>query len=353
MGKHADGRGLYLIVRPMGRVWAFIFTAPSGKRREMHLGHADAIGLKDARGLADQARLSLKHGTDPLDARNAVRTQAQEAEVSQRRAKATQEATLRRVCRAYHERIEGTFRNHKHRAQWIASLENHVFGALGDKPIATVTPTALLDLLQPLVIQSPETGRRVRQRLESVFDDAALRGLCIGNPAAVIRRQLKQKREKGHFRALPYAELPALLKAIRTLPGTAARAFEFTALTAGRTSEVLGLTWAEIGNGETWTVPARRMKAGEPHIVHLSCPARAILARQRGVGRKYVFSSPINSDKPISNMAMLTLLRRLNVADKTTVHGLRAAFSTWANEHGFRPDVIEACLAHREGDRVR
>jgi integrase len=153
-----------------------------------------------------------------------------------------------------------------------------------------------------------------------------------------------------------YKAVPAFVKRLRDRPGTAARALEFALLTVARTSEVLELTPGEIDEAACiWRVPAERMKGGEEHVVHLSPRALEIFADVQGLCGTYVFASPRARDKTLSNMAMLQLLRSMGVAKETTVHGLcRASFSTWAYETGAaRPDVIEACLAHREADRVK
>src|SRR5581483_7387349 len=138
--------------------------------------------------------------------------------------------------------------------------------------------------------------------------------------------------------------------------GIAARCLEFAVLSAARTNEAIGAEWPEFDlNASVWVAPAARMKAGEPHTVYLSARALEILAGQRGLDKRWVFPSPQLNDKPLSNMAMLTMLDRMGAREQTTVHGLcRATFSTWANEtDAARPDVIEACLAHREADRVK
>ena len=189
-----------------------------------------------------------------------------------------------------------------------------------------------------------------------VFDDAVIRKLVAVNPCKSITKTLGKKRQhKTHFAALPYAEAPALIVRLNTLPGNAARALQFAMLTAARTGEIIGMTWDELSkDGATWTVPASRMKAGEEHTVALSPLAREVLDRMPRRKTQLVFPSP-EHDAPMSSMGMLMLLRRLEVEKKTTVHGLcRSTFSTWANDLNIaRSDVIEACLAHRESDRVK
>jgi integrase len=262
----------------------------------------------------------------------------------------------------------------KHGAQWIASLENHIPASIWHKPIAEVEAPELLAALRDIKPHErarrhtgnslPETVQRIRQRLEAVFEDAIFHKHYTSNPAAAIRRKMREaqgKRERGAFTALPYRESPALLAALRKVEGIAARCLEFAVLTTARTSEALQAEWSEFDlSAGLWVVPASKMKAGEPHAVYLSPRALAIVEAQRGMDTVYVFPSPVTvgtekKGKPLSNMAMLNVLGRMGMRDRTTVHGLcRATFSTWANETGAaRPDVIEACLAHEESDKVR
>jgi integrase len=164
------------------------------------------------------------------------------------------------------------------------------------------------------------------------------------------------KRERGQFAALAYREAPAFMARFREQKGIAACSLEFAMLTAARTGEVLGATWPEFDLlAGVWLMPGERMKGGEDHTVHLVPRALEILAEQKRLGATYFFPSPVLDDSPLSNMGMLTLLKRMDMQDATTVHGLcRATFSTWANETGAaRGDVIEACLAHKEADKIR
>lgn len=354
-GKHADGAGLFLIVRGSSRAWVLRYTAPDGRRREYGLGKLDKVGLKQARDAAAEARVKISRGLDPVEEKQALRAAGAQMRAAATRVRTTEQATLRRVLRAYHEKHVEPALTEKHGRQWLASVEAHVPRTILDKPIAEIKAGELLDALQPLFVTVPETARRVRQRLDTVFDDAVLRNLAPTNPAKIIARKLRQKHDKGHFRALPADKVHELVAQVRALPSTSARALEFAILNAARTSEVLNMEWSELSaDGATWTVPAARMKSRAVHAVHLSPAARAVLDRVRGLSKRWPFRSP-NRDAPLSNMAMLILLRRLNVDQETTVHGVaRATFSTWAYETGVaRPDVIEACLAHKEQDRIK
>jgi integrase len=202
-----------------------------------------------------------------------------------------------------------------------------------------------------------DTAQRVRRRLDEVFDEAIEQGTVGLNPVADLRAKLR--RENNPPRCIPrsaldYREVAAFVRDVRAQPGIAASCLEFTILTAARTGESVGAKWSEFDlDAALWTVPAERMKAGEPHTVHLSERARAILSEMKMLGSPFVFPTVSDQGRPLSNMAMLALLKRMNRTD-ITVHGFRATFSTWANETGAaRPDVIEACLAHREVDKIR
>jgi integrase len=364
-GTYSDGGNLILRVQGNSSTWVFRYTAAGGQRREMGLGacyrnnpQQAGASLSQARAKAVVARATLAEGTDPIDDRDARRAAARELEAAKRISARQEELTLARVARGYHERVVEPVRTAKHSTQWISSLENHVPTTLWRKPIAAVTAPELLDFLAELQSKVPETASRIRQRLESVFDDAEFRGACTGNPARAIRRKLKEGkrgREQGHFASLPFARVPAFVEALRAQDAIAARCLEFTLLTVARTSETVGAVWSEfdLASG-VWTVPAARMKGGEAHIVYLSPRATAIVQQQAQFRSKYVFACPTSSSRPLSNMSMLMQLRRMNLQEQTTVHGLRATFSTWAYENDMaRGDVIEACLAHKEEDRVK
>jgi integrase len=368
VGELRDGAGLILRVKAKSASWIFPFTAPSGRRRELGLGSADraslaaaGVSLKRARKKADEARdlLDRTPPVDPIDAKAADRQTARKAEAERKAAAKAERATLCRVARAYHESAIEPSRTYVHSKEWIASLERHVPKRLWSAPIDEVTAPELLAALADVVARYPETGRRVRQRLEAVFDDAQFHGLCGSNPATSIRRKLSEGRralERGRFRALSYKELPAFLAELRKVEGISARALEFAVLCAARTSEIRFARWAEFDmEREVWTVPAARMKGKQEHLVHLSDRAMELLKGQRGIGEEYVFPSPTNVRKPLSSMGMLMCLRRLGVSGKSTVHGMaRASFSTWAYEAaGAREEIVEACLAHKEADRVR
>lgn len=389
-GALSDGGGLWLMVRAAGtsasggrisaiNAWVFRYTSPDGRRREMGLGvcYRDSLAqagesLTAARDAAHKARELLREGVDPIMARDQAKQAADTLRAAELATKAQiarrQAQTLARVAREYHARVIEPSRTDKHAAQWITSLENHMPRSVWHAPIDSIEPPALLAALQAIKPHErarrhkgqsmPETVRRIRQRLDAVFEDAIFYKLCTSNPAAAVRRKLQEatgRRARGSFKALPYKEAPGFMARLRAAVGVSARCLELVVLTASRTSEALLAEWDEFDLDDgIWTIPGARMKAGEPHTVYLSPRALDVLAGMQGLHARWVFPQLRADDAPMSNMALLAVLDRMGERGRTTVHGLRATFSTWANETGAaRPDVIEACLAHEEANKVR
>jgi integrase len=222
-----------------------------------------------------------------------------------------------------------------------------------------IDTTAVLEVLQPLWASVPETASRLRGRIETVLDAARARGLIGQHEANPARWRghldkllpKRQKLTRGHHAAMPFAEVPDFMGRLRERDAVAARALEFTILTAARSGEVLGARWEEIDfERAVWTVPATRMKGGREHRVPLSSRALAILKRlDEARISEFVFPGQ-RQGKPLSGMAMEMILRRMN-ADGVTVHGFRSSFRDWCGEVSTFPrEVAEAALAHVAGD---
>ena len=172
-----------------------------------------------------------------------------------------------------------------------------------------------------------------------------------GNIANALPRRSKVRKVR-HHPAMPFDELPAFMACLREQHGIAARALEFTILTAARTGETTGATMAEIdATARVWTVPADRIKAEREHRVPLSARAIAIVEETATAGGRFIFPGA-RRGKPLSNMAMLSVLERMGRAN-VTVHGFRSTFKDWTSERtNFPREVSEAALAHIVGDKV-
>lgn len=351
-GMYADGGGLYLQVTESGaKSWIFRFML-NGRAREMGLGPVHAIGLADARQKATACRRLRLEGIDPIEARRAQRQQAQ--------LEAASAMTFKACAEAYIEAHRVGWRSPKHAAQWRSTLGAYAYPVFGDLPVRSVDVALVMKALEPIWAAKTETASRVRGRVQAVLDWATARGYRQGDNPARWRAHLENllpKRSKvqrvEHHPALPYGEIGEFMVAVRAEEGVAARAFEFAILTATRTAEVIGARWSEIDLAEKlWIIPAVRIKAGREHRVPLSAPVLAILQNINRVrDGDYVFPGG-KRGKPLSSMALLMLLRRMNRAD-LTVHGFRSTFRDWAAERtNFAREVAEMALAHVVSDKV-
>jgi integrase len=347
-GLHADGGGLYLQVGPTGaKSWSFIFQW-RGKRKQMGLGGLLTTTLGEARQQADAARRAVAKGINPIEARRLTRMGGN---------------TFGDVADELLRSIQSEWKNEKHRHQWSQSLEVAA-AALRPLDVDKITTEDVLDVLRPIWATKPETASRTRGRIERVLDAAKAKGLRIGdNPARwkghlAVLLPKRQKLTRGHHAAMPFGESADFLKLLRARPALAARALELTILTACRTGEVIGARIPEFDlANRVWIIPADRMKGRIEHRVPLNGAALALvnqlIAEQAddGIESEYLFPDG-SGEKPISNMAMNMLLRRMGQLTYT-VHGFRSTFRDWAGETTDHPrEVVEAALAHLVGNEV-
>jgi integrase len=336
-GRYADGNGLYVVVDDSGAKRWLLRIVIMGKRRDIGLGSVRLVPLADAREEAVRMRRKARDGEDPL---------------AERRRASLVVPTFREAAKTVHAAHAATFKNDKHKAQWLASLKADVFPLLGDVRVSVIQAGDVLKVLSPIWTTKPETARRLKQRIKVVMDWAKASGFRAGdNPVDGITRVLPKVRKAAeHHAALPFAQVPAFIQILRNVEANESTklAFEFLILTATRTSEALGARWDEIDReAQTWTIPAARIKAGREHRIPLSTRCLELLQRAEALaeGSPYVFHGR-SPNAPLSNMVFLMLLRRMKRED-ITAHGFRSAFRDWAAERTrFPRDVCEAALAH-------
>jgi integrase len=345
-GRHADGGGLYLVVGPgESRRWAFLYRF-AGKRREMGLGPVRDVSLAAAREKAAELRETLRLGRDPLDAERIVTPPP-----------ATPPTTFADVAERYIAAHEPAWRSPVHARQWRQTLVQHA-PEIWAMPVRDVETMHVLAALRPIWQTMPETAKRLRGRIARVLDAAKVEGLREGeNPARweghlALTLPPPKRLTRGHHAAMPYGEVPGFVHDLRTRHGLAPLALEFLILTAARSGEVRGMTWAEVDmDAALWTVPGERMKGGRTHRVPLVPRALDLLAFVRPVrdDEGHVFPSPRGG--VMSDMTLAAVLRRMGRDE--TVHGFRSSFRDWAGDHSTAPrEVIEAALAHLVGDET-
>ncbi|MEQ1941506.1 integrase arm-type DNA-binding domain-containing protein [Mesorhizobium sp. VNQ89] len=341
-GRHSDGGGLYLNVGPTGKKsWLFMWVPKGGKRREMGLGAYPTVKLAGARAKAAECRVAIEDGRDPI---------AEKAKQA--------EPTFGECVDLFISSIKSEWRNEKHQAQWKMTLSDAYCASLRPKLVSAISTEDVLSVLKPVWLGKNETASRLRGRIERVLEFAKVKGWRSGENPAAWRGNLRnllpkrQKLQRGHQPAMRYQDVPKFVERLRASEALAARALEFVVLTVGRSGEVLGATWSEIDFDEKlWNVPKERMKAGLAHTVPLSTPAMKMLNTLHE-HRTSEFVFPRTEDKPLSDMAMLMLLRRMKLKD-ITVHGFRSSFRDWCGDATTFPrEVAEAALAHKVGDET-
>ncbi|CTQ55361.1 Prophage CP4-57 integrase [Roseibium album] len=345
-GRHGDGNGLYLVVDPSGaRRWVVRVTVKGQKNRlgkplrtDFGLGGADLVSLQDARSQALEYRRLARQGLHPrFNARKEI-------------------PTFEELARQVHIDRKPTWKNEKHGQQWINTLRDYAFPSIGRLTVDSIGQPEVLACLSAIWTEKPETARRLMQRIRVVLDVAKSKGLRTGeNPISEIKNAdvlPKVKPRVQHHAAMAWKDVPEFYADLSKRTAMAAKALRFTCLTGARTGEVLGVRWQEIDFDENvWTCPSERMKGGVEHRVPLTDEMLSIIEPLKALKSEYVFEGQ-KRHKPLSNMSLLMLLRRMNV-EGVTVHGFRSTFRDWASEYAHAPrEVAEMSLSHRIGSAV-
>ncbi|MEH6728209.1 MAG: integrase arm-type DNA-binding domain-containing protein, partial [Hyphomicrobiales bacterium] len=306
-GRYGDGNGLYLVVDPGGaRRWIVRVTIKGQKNRkgaplrtDFGLGGANVVTLNQARDRALEYRRMAKQGLNPrFNAQREI-------------------PTFEEIAQQVHIDRMPTWKNAKHGQQWINTLRDYAFPKIGRMPVDSIDQPEILMCLSPIWTEKHETARRLAQRLKVVLDVAKSKGFRFGeNPVTAIKDAgvlPKVVKKPKHHKAMGWQDVPAFYGDLSKREAMAAKALMFTCLTGSRTGEVLGMHWEELDfDARLWTCPAIRMKTGEDHRVPLTDEMLAILEPLKALKSEYVFEGQ-KRHRPLSNMAMLMLLRRMGV----------------------------------------
>lgn len=342
--------GLALQVSPSGaRSWILRATVGT-KRRDMGLGGFPDVTLAGAREAARIARDKIKQGIDPVEDAKAKRSALAAAQASA--------LTFSDAAAKYIAANEAGWKNAKHAGQWTSTLETYAYPSIGKIQVSAIETQHIVGILEPIWKTKTETASRLRGRIEAVLDWAKVRGYRKGdNPARwkghldhILPARAKVQKVKHHT-ALDYREVGAFMATLKGLDGMGARALEFAILTAARSGEVRGATWAEIDErASVWTIPAERMKADKEHRIPLTAPALELLRKLPKIeGSNLIFPSAKNT--ALSDMTLTAVLRRIEIP--VTAHGFRSTFRDWAGETTAYPrEVIEHALAHQLKDKA-
>lgn len=372
-GMWAARNGLNLVISAAGSAtWALRYSTACGKRRLMKLADYEPIDDATLAGLEAEAALhrrAIRKGHDPL---------AERAEVE--RPQAATSVTFKEAALEYIAENKAGWKNPKHRQQWENTLATYAYPIIGGTPAHEVTMDDMKRVLeQPhhrngrkatLWTGARETATRVRSRIEIVINAAKAKAMADNsnrerqelwrshhNPAdwsSLRYAGFNGKQTKANFKAMDWKEVPAFMTDLIAKPDYSAKALVLTILCATRSNETLNATWDEIDlENAVWIIPADRMKMGKEHRVPLSRAAVDLLAKTARIeGNLYVFPGA-KRERPLSNMAMLEMLRGMREGECLTVHGFRSAFRDWITETTLHPDAIaEQALAHSIDNKV-
>ena len=340
-GRYSDGGGLHLYISKAGRKsWVQRITI-DGRRRDIGLGGSSSVSLASAREKAADNRAAVAEGRDPLAEKHAPAM-----------------LTFREAASVVHEANRPRWRNARHIASWMQTLERHAMPMLSETPLDRIDRGDVLRVLTPIWTTRAETARRVRQRMRTVFRWGMAHGFMETNPAgeAIDGALPPMPKVKAHLRALPYREVGSALETVEASQASipAKLCFRFLVLTAARSGEARGATWDETDpEGQVWRIPSERMKAGTEHRVPLSAQALELLGEASALRDEadLVFPSPLKAGSAMSDMTLTKILRSVGLAERATVHGFRSSFKNWTLEQTDTPwAVSEAALAHTLGN---
>jgi integrase len=349
-GRYTDAlvKGLHIWVKPNNKkYWIFRFSH-SGHQHNISLGPFPTLGIAEARLKAQRERDRLEGGINPAEQRKLAtltNTATEKAKV-----------LFKDFALSYVETKRAEWTNQKHGDQWVYTLEEFAFPIIGNMSIDEIETEDIIEILEPIWTSKTETAARLRGRLELILAAATTRKLRSGMNPAIWRSHLQtilpapnKVKNVQHHKALPYEQLPTFMGKLSQIDKVGALALEFLILNASRTGEVINGLSSEI-KGDVWTIPASRMKAKKEHRVPLCQRSIELLgiAKVMDPNSKYLFS---NNGRPLCNMAMPMMLRRLKV--DATVHGFRSSFRDWVSEETeFSPEIAEMALAHTIGNKV-
>lgn len=355
-GRLSDGGGLYLLTKPSGtRSWV-LRVQLNGERKDYGIGGFTAepipadvalekrklLTLTEAREKARRGRLLAKAGINPVAA-----WKSEDLVVP----------TFKVAAKEYHLHIQKTWKNGKHRAQWLSTLETYAFPVIGSMLVSEIEAHDIQRVLNPIWLSKSETARRVRQRILAVLDYAHGKSWREAEaPARALDELLKGLKQPrgGNFAAMPWADLPAFMAELRGGPPSVGKwALQFLILTAARTIEVRKAKWEQIDwEAREWAVPPANMKKDKPHLVPLTPEAMAVLEAVKAVHgcKPSAFIFPGLKGM----MSDATMSKALSVAGggEYTVHGMRSSFTDWGADTG-QPDAwVDKALAHKLPDKV-
>lgn len=342
-GKHNDGAGLWLHKRDDGGGQWFLRVTIHGRRREMGLGSASEVSLKEARQSAERWRSVARQGIDPIKQREKERREAE-----------SNLHILADVARDAFDSRKAELKDDGKAGRWFSPLELHVLPKLGKVPVADISQRDIRDALMPIWHTKADTARKALNRINIVLQHAYDLGLDVDLEAAASAKRIlgRSRHIPKHIPAMPWIDVPEYYRTLE-VPTTTNLALRMLILTAARSGPIRFMRYDQI-EGEVWTIPAERMKGRlgrtSDFRVPLSGEALSVVEAASPFDRDgYLF--PGQSKGVISDMTMGKQMRDAGLPYRP--HGFRSSFRDWTAERANVPhDIAETCLGHVAGSQV-
>ncbi len=342
-GKHSDGAGLWLHRRDDGGGQWFLRVTIHGRRREMGLGSASEVSLKEARQSAEHWRSVSRQGIDPIKQREKERREAE-----------SNLHCLADVARDAFESRKAELKDDGKAGRWFSPLELHVLPKLGKVPVADISQTDIRDTLKPIWHTKADTARKALNRLSIALRHAAALGLDVDLQATANAKKLlgNSQHTPQHIPAMPWIEVPEYYRTLE-VPTSTNLALRMLILTAARSANIRFMRYDQIEE-EVWTIPAEQMKGQKGKTsafrVPLSDEALSVVDQAKPFDRDG-FLFPGLRKGVISDMSMIKHMSDAGLPYRP--HGFRSSLRDWVAERTNAPhEVAETCLGHVGGSQV-
>jgi len=350
--KLSDGGGLYILVKTSGKKFWHMAYRFDGKQKLLSFGQYPEVSLSDAREARQKARELLAKGIDP----GQVKKEAKQAKKAEEQIACS---TFQKVATEWFQKYELKL-SEKHASKLRRYLETKIFPLIGQKPVAALTPQDFLNVVSEAErLGHNETAHKIMHLCSQVMRYARITGLVQYDTAGGLTAALTSV-QRTHYAAITEPkEIGILLRDIDAYEGYTPVYYFLKILpyVFTRPSELRLARWEEFDFDKAlWKIPSTRMKMRREHTVPLSSQVIRLLNELRTYtgGGELLFPSPRANSAAITDAAPMAALRRMGYSkEKMTLHGFRAMASTRLNEMNFRPDTIEAQLAHKCADEVR
>lgn len=346
-GLYRCAKTLYLRVKPssvegkVSKSWVQRIVI-DGRLTDLGLGSFDLVSMIDAEERAIANRKLVGSGINPL-----------------REKRKASVPTFADAMKKTHAKLKHQWENPNTAKQWMQIMEKHAIPKLGRMPVDRITQQDVINVVEPVLLKSHETGGRLRRFVRHVMEWCEGSGFVSKNVAGsgVDRVLPKVSNRRENYRALPWNEIQVAVRTIEdTTESSSKLCILFIIHTGVRGQEARMATWTEIDmEGRVWNIPAQHMKKRKAHRVPLSTGAMEILERARSLSKDkgHIFPSPGRDGQELTSQALLKVLKKTGLHGKTVVHGFRSTMKTWAmDETNESHEVIEMCLAHDVGNTV-